>query len=36
MFQDGDAPPAFAGLDRAEKSRGSAAENQNVKFVNQE
>src|SRR5258708_3850864 len=36
MLEHGDAAPAFAGLNRAEKSRGAAAENQGVKFVNQE
>jgi len=36
MLEHGDTPPAFAGFNRTEKSRGAAAENKSVKFVNQE
>jgi hypothetical protein len=36
MLEHGDAPPAFAGLDRAEESSGAAAKNHSVKFANQE
>src|SRR6266567_2615765 len=36
MLQHGDAPPAFAGLDGAEESRCSAAQNQSVKLAHQE
>ena len=36
MLEHRDTAPAFAGLNRAEKSRGAPAENQSVKFVNQE
>ena len=36
MLEDSDAPPAFAGFDRAEESRGAGAKNESVKFVVQE
>src|SRR2546429_3838583 len=36
MLEHGDAPPAFAGLDGAEESRGPAAKNQGVEFAHQE
>ena len=36
MLEYGDAPPAFAGFDRAKKSRGPGAKNQSVKVVRQE
>ncbi len=36
MFEHRDTAPAFACLNRAQESRGAAAENQGVKFVNQE
>ena len=36
MLQHRDTASALAGLNRAEESRGAAAENQSVKFVNQE
>jgi len=36
MLEHGDTPPAFAGFNRTEKSRGATAENKSVKFVNQE
>lgn len=32
-FEDGDAAPALAGFERAEKSRGAGAEDENIKFV---
>jgi ATP-binding cassette subfamily F protein uup len=35
MFKHGDAPPAFASLDRAHESGRAAAENQSVKVVTQ-
>jgi hypothetical protein len=36
VLQHGDAPPAFAGLDGAEKSRSAAAQNQSVEWSHQE
>src|SRR5260370_36319292 len=36
MLEHGDTAPAFAGFNRAEKSRGAAAESQSRKCVNQE
>jgi hypothetical protein len=33
MFKQGDAPPTFASLDRAEESRCPAAEDYNIKLV---
>jgi hypothetical protein len=36
MFKQGNAPPAFAGLDRAQESCRAAAKNHSVKVVNQE
>lgn len=32
-FEDGHAAPAFAGFERAEKSRGTGAEDESIKFV---
>ena len=36
MLEHGDTPPAIAGLDGAEESRGPAAKNQGVEFAHQE
>jgi hypothetical protein len=36
MLQNGDTPPAFAGLNGAKKSRSAGAENQSVKLTRQE